>query len=93
MSYRRPPVLLTPPRRAALNFVAAHTERHSFAPTLAEIARHLSLSFTGAQSRVDALISLRMLRRRKHQKRGLSITAAGRAALPARKCPHCGGAM
>jgi SOS-response transcriptional repressor LexA len=91
---------MTPVRAATLRFLVEYFDRTGYAPTLREMAAHFSKSVIAVYERLAALEELGLIRVVKQLARGIRITEAGRAALPqsqvaapARKCPHCGGAL
>lgn len=74
---------LTERQRDVLDFVARFQEEHGVAPTLREIAEHFGFSSTAsAQKHVRLLVEKGLLRKAKHQKRGLELAEGDRSRVP-----------
>lgn len=80
------PIALTEPRRRVLAIVARSCDVRGYAPTLQEIADELCRSRAVAQEHVARLVADGFLSHERRVRRGLAVTAAGRARLAERLC-------
>lgn len=82
-------------RLIVLRAVAAHVERHGYAPTLQEISDSTGLSSrTSVKRHLAQLAELGLIEYTPHQARGIRVPLTpGVVTVPVVRCGPCGGDM
>lgn len=84
---------MSPKLLATLKSIDRLTREVGCPPTLSELAAEFGVNKVSIHERLAKLQAARLVTRKRHRARSITITPAGLEHVERPKCPHCGGAL